>query len=51
LVPRTDRTKTSSSGTTTQITTAALGCFSVRIATSCMARNSRRTSASKFVMA
>jgi hypothetical protein len=39
LVPRTERTKTSSSATPTQITTAFLGCFSVRIATSCKWRN------------
>jgi hypothetical protein len=51
LVPRTERTKTSSSATATQITTTVLGCFSVQIATSYKSRNLRRMSASKFAMA
>jgi hypothetical protein len=51
LVPRTERTKTSPSATATQITTALLGCFSVRIATSCKSRSSRKMSVSKFVIA
>ena len=51
LLPRTERTKTSSSATTTQMTTALSGCFSVRIATSLKLRNSRTVSASNFAIA
>ena len=46
-VPRHERTNTGSSATTTQITTALLGCFSVRIETSRAARSWFRVSALK----
>ena len=50
LAPSHERTKTSSSATTIQITTAVFGCFSVRILNSRTSRSSRSVSASKFAM-
>src|SRR5579875_246302 len=51
LLPRTERTKTSSPSVTTQITTALAGCASVRITTSGTSRKARRVSASNFAIA